>query len=150
MWNGRKLDQWDRSPNLPWVLFFVGFFCLFRATPRASGSSQARGWNGAEAAGLCQSHSNIRSKPSLWHHSSQQCKIHNPLSEARVQTGSQVHYCWATVGTPLELHLKLRHIKACKLVWDSRRVKERRKEGKESQQWQSIWFPMLLPPGATS
>ena len=44
-------------------------FGLFRATPRAYGSFQARGQIGAAAAGL--------------HHSSQQRRIVNPLSKAR-------------------------------------------------------------------
>ena len=43
--------------------FFV--FCLFRAAPVAHGGSQARGLIGALAAGLCQGHSNARSKPRL-------------------------------------------------------------------------------------
>ena len=39
-------------------------------------------------------------------HSSWQCQILNPLSEARDQSHvlmdtSQVHYCWATMGTPV-------------------------------------------------
>ena len=45
------------------------------------------------------------------HHSSRQCWILNPLSEARDQTGvlmdtSQVHYHWATAGTPQGLFLR--------------------------------------------
>ena len=42
----------------------LSFFCLFRATPMAYGSSQARGWIGATAASLC--HSNTGSEPCLW------------------------------------------------------------------------------------
>ena len=39
------------------------------------------------------------------HHSSQQCQILNPLSEARDRTRSlmdtsQIRYCWVTMGTP--------------------------------------------------
>jgi len=37
------------------------FFCLFRVTPMAYRGSQARGWIGAAATGLCHSHSNARS-----------------------------------------------------------------------------------------
>ena len=68
----------------------------------AYGGSQARGWIGATPASL--------------HHSSQQCWIFNPLSEARDRTyilmdASQIHVHWATTGTsnffflcwPLEL-----------------------------------------------
>ena len=40
-------------------------FCLFRAAPAAYGGSQAKSPIGATAAGLCQSHSNDRSKPWL-------------------------------------------------------------------------------------
>ena len=45
------------------LLFF--FFGLFRATPKAYGSFQARGQIGAIAAGLCHRHSNARSEPLL-------------------------------------------------------------------------------------
>ena len=44
------------------------FFCFvlfFRVAPTACGGSQARGLIGAVAAGLCQSHSNASSEPSL-------------------------------------------------------------------------------------
>ena len=47
-----------------WVWFlFVFFILFFRAGPAAYGSSQARSWIGAAAAGLC--HSNARSEPHL-------------------------------------------------------------------------------------
>ena len=65
--------------------FFVFlFFCLFRAALVAYGGSQARGQIGAVADGL--------------HHSSGQCRILNPLKEARDQTcvlmdASQISYC---------------------------------------------------------
>ena len=41
------------------------FFFLFRAKHAAYGGSQARGRIGSVAAGLCHSHSNIGSRPSL-------------------------------------------------------------------------------------
>ena len=47
-------------------LSFFFFFAFFRAAPVAYGGSQARGLIGPVAAGLCQSHSNARSKPHLW------------------------------------------------------------------------------------
>ena len=55
------------------------------------GGSQTRGPIGATAAGL--------------HHSSRQCRILNPLSEARDRTcnlmvPSRIHFCCATTGTP--------------------------------------------------
>ena len=46
--------------NSSFSLNFVCLFCLFRAAPMAYGSSQARGWIGAVAAGLRQRHSNAR------------------------------------------------------------------------------------------
>ena len=46
--------------------FFFLVFCLFRATPAACGSSQARGWMGTVAASLHHSYSNAGSKPHLW------------------------------------------------------------------------------------
>ena len=45
--------------------FFFFFFGLFRATRMAHGGSQASGPFRAVAAGLCHSHSNNESKPSL-------------------------------------------------------------------------------------
>ena len=61
--------------------------CVFRATPVAHGSSQARGPIGAVAAGLWHSHSHVGSEPRLdLHHRSRQCWILNPLSEARDRT----------------------------------------------------------------
>ena len=47
----------------PFFPFF--FFFLFRATPRAYGSSLAWGWIGATVANLCHSHSNSGSEPCL-------------------------------------------------------------------------------------
>ena len=48
-----------------YFLPFFFFFNLFRAASAAHGGSQARGWIGAIAAGLRQSHSNVGSEPSL-------------------------------------------------------------------------------------
>ena len=71
--------------------------CLFRATPLAHGSSQARGGIGAVVSSLCRSHSNVRSKthlrpiPQL-----RALPIVNPLSKAIDRTcvlmdSSRVH-----------------------------------------------------------
>ena len=97
-WNSLRIDGF---------FYFVLFcFCLFRATPIAHGSSQARGRIRAVAAGLCQSHSHARSKLHLdLHHSSPQRQILNPLSEARDQicnlvVPSQIYFHCATMGTP--------------------------------------------------
>ena len=45
--------------------FFFFFFCFLGLHPEAYGGSQARGQVGAVAAGLCQSHSSLGSKPRL-------------------------------------------------------------------------------------
>ena len=44
------------------VFCFLGFFCLFRASPTAYGASQAKGPIRAVAAGLRHSHSNLGSE----------------------------------------------------------------------------------------
>ena len=91
------------------LLFFV---CLFSAVPTAYGSSQARVRTGAAGASIRHSHSNARSKPYLrnLYHSSQRHQILSPLSKARdgkhiLMVISQVHYHWATVGTPVLLSM---------------------------------------------
>ena len=77
----------------------------------AYGGSHARVRIGAVAAGLCHSYSNVGSEPrlpptpQLTAHSSWQCRILSPLSEARDRTHnlmvpSWVHFCCATLGTP--------------------------------------------------
>ena len=50
--------------NIILIYLFIYVF-LFRATPAAYGSSQARGQIGATAADLRHSHSNTRSEPHL-------------------------------------------------------------------------------------
>ena len=52
---------------MPFLFFlsFFFFFCFFRATPAAYGSSQARGRIRAVVAGLHHSHSNMGSEPPL-------------------------------------------------------------------------------------
>ena len=87
-----------------WYLIFYLILLLFRATPAAYGSSQARGRIGAAAASLC--HSNAGSEP-VWnlHHSSWQCWIPNPLSKARDRIHilldiNQTHFCCTTAETP--------------------------------------------------
>ena len=62
----------------------------------AYGDSQARGGIGAVAAGLHRNHSNTGSDLSDLQHSSWQCQILNPLSEARdrahmLMDASRVH-----------------------------------------------------------
>ena len=78
--------------------FFSQFFCLFRATPVANASSQAKDPIGAVAAGLHHSHSNTRSEPHLQPTPQlNACRIPNPLREARdrsrvLMDTSWVHY----------------------------------------------------------
>ena len=82
-------------------------FCLFRPTPSAYGSFQARYRIGAVAA----TYSTITV---MWdqnqvcdlHHSSRQCWILNPLSEARdgtrnLMVPSQIHFHCTMKGTPI-------------------------------------------------
>ena len=75
-------------------------FCLFRATPLAYRSFQARGLTGAIAAGLYHSHGNVASKLHL-----RPTQLLNPLSEARdwtciLMNTSRVCYPQATTGAP--------------------------------------------------
>ena len=87
-------------------LFFVFCFCLLSATPTAYRISQARGRIGAVGASLHHSHSNARlSQICNLHHSSQQCQILKPLSEARDLTCNFIVPSWirfhcAMTGTP--------------------------------------------------
>ena len=71
-----------------WQTFYQSvIFFFFRTAPVAHGGSQARGRIGAGAAAA--SHSTATPDLSCiydLHHSSQQCQILNPLSEARDQT----------------------------------------------------------------
>ena len=94
--------------NQPFLLFFF-LFGLFRATPMACRSSQARGRIRAVAASLHHSHSNAGwPTPQLM-----AMRIFNPLGKARDQTHifmdtSWVHYHSAMIGTPL-LAFKANH-----------------------------------------
>ena len=105
-----KLIRWifNSTKDLLFILHVIFFFFFFfRAAPLAYGSSQARGWIGTAATGLCHSHSNAGSKLHCdLHCSSQQLQILKPLSGARdgawnLMDTSQIHYCWATMGTPI-------------------------------------------------
>ena len=65
MLNEVRLEK-KKLPCLPTIyLFYFMFFCLFRASPKAFGGSQARGRIRAVAAGLCHSYSQAGSKPRL-------------------------------------------------------------------------------------
>ena len=97
--------------SFKFIYLFIYFlvFCPFRAAPTAYGGSLARGRIRTAATSLCQSHSNARSPDLSWvcnlHHSSWQCRILNPLSEARDQTRnlmvpSRICFHRTMMGTP--------------------------------------------------
>ena len=87
------ITNW-RSLSHHWGLYYEGLLFLFRATPVANESSQARGWI-REAVGLHDSHSNTRSELhlclccNLWQH-----QILSPLSDARNQTCNLMDTSW--------------------------------------------------------
>ena len=91
--------------------FFVcvwgGGGCFLGPHPQ-HGSSQARGWIGALAAGLHHSRGHTGSELHLWPTPQlHQCRIPNPLSEARDQTCVLVatgHFHCTTTGTPYLPH----------------------------------------------
>ena len=75
-WTWKATTGKPRSYLIPYFFFFF--------LPMAYRSSQARGWIGAAAAGLCPA--TVMWDPShIWdlHHSLRQCRILNPLSKAR-------------------------------------------------------------------
>ena len=94
--------------------FFFPFFRGEGATPTANGGSQARG----QIALKLQAYATATVMPDPrhicnLHHSSQQRQILSPLSRARDRTcfltdASQIHFRWATTGTPIEVFLMLR------------------------------------------
>ena len=115
MWDDVVLSFWF---TFPWGLMMLSIFsctvghmfifaCLFvffRAALMACEDSQARGRIGAVAAGLCHSNASLSCTCDL-HRSLWQCRILNPMSEARDRTSilvdtSQTCFCWAMMGTP--------------------------------------------------
>ena len=94
-------------------LMEVCFVCLFvfRAALAAYRGSQTRGQIGAVIAGLHHSHSNVRSELHLWPTPQLRATWSlNPLSKARDRTcvlmdASQIHFHWATMGTPRTIFL---------------------------------------------
>ena len=86
--------------------FLFLFFCFFRSAPVAYGSSQARGWIRAAAAGLHHRHSNIGSEPHLRPTpqlratlDSQPAEWGQGLNHILMDTG-WIHFHCATMGTP--------------------------------------------------
>ena len=82
--------------------FFSFFFFFFMAAPAACASSQARGWIGAVAAGLCLCHSHRKAR-SLTHWVRPGIK---PTS-SRTLVGFLTH--WATMGTPWLYYINSLH-----------------------------------------
>ena len=97
------------SRMLHFLSLFFFFFGLFRATPEAHRSSQARGQIRADGCQLTPQPTSTWDV-SLWamtdlRHSLWQLPIPDPLIEPRgwihvLMDTSGVHYCWATMGTP--------------------------------------------------
>ena len=67
IWYSLGFRAWNILHSILFYLF-ICLFCLFAiswAAPAAHGGSQARGWIGAVAPGLCLSHTNSGSEPHL-------------------------------------------------------------------------------------
>jgi len=86
--------------------FFFFFFFLYRASPAAYGSSQARDQIGASVSSLCHNHSITGSKPSLQSTPQLTSMPHilNPMSKARDRTHILLTR-WTTMGTPSKNNL---------------------------------------------
>ena len=100
-------DHWGFPLCLSsFILFYLFLPFFFRATPEAFGSSQARGQIGTIAAGLPHSPSNQDpSRVCNLQHSSQKCRILNPLSKVRDRTHIFMDTSWicfpcTITGTP--------------------------------------------------
>ena len=104
LWQSISLPRLD-SFFLSFLLFCFILFLLFRATSAANGSSQARGQLDLQLPAYTTA--TATRDPSCvcnLDHSSQQCRILDPLSKTRNPTciltdTSQVHYHWAIKGT---------------------------------------------------
>ena len=90
-WRTRHLSHSLHSTNF--------FFCLFRVPPAAYRSSQVRSLDRAAAAKPIPQPQQHWIQACLWHHSSQQCQILNPLGEARDWT-----HVLITIERQRELH----------------------------------------------
>ena len=99
----------SREEKKIFPVFQIFFFLLFLKTAHvAYGSSQARDQIKSELQQSAYATARATQDPSCvcdLCHSSGQCQIADPLSEARDQTWiymdtSWVHYHWATMGTP--------------------------------------------------
>ena len=80
------------------------------------------------------------------HHSSQQCQILNPLSEARdwnciLMDASQIHFHWAMMGTPQRTFFTELEQNIFKFVWKPKAILKKKKWS-----WwnQAPWFQTIL------
>ena len=107
-----SLSWFNAPPNESFISGKNSFFFFNKGHTCSISSSQARSRFGAVAATLHHSQSKQDLNPVRnLHHSSQQCWILNPWSEARDQTcvlmGTSRVYChWAATGTPKILRRK--------------------------------------------
>ena len=85
------------------IYLLIYLFCLFRGAHMAHGGSQVRGLNGAVAAGLRQSHSNVGSATHTTAHSNSGSLTHQARPGIEPTTSwflvRFVNHC-ATTGTP--------------------------------------------------
>ena len=113
-WNGHYNLSSTFSFSFSFLFFFLFFFLLFKAAPVAYGSSSARGL--IRAVTTAYATATAMPDPSHvcnLHHSSRQCRILNPLSEARDRNcifldTSQFPYHWITFYTQ-----RCRHFSRC-------------------------------------
>ena len=88
-----------------YVFYLINFF--LRAVPVAHGASQARGWIGAAAAGLCHSHSNVGSQllsaTYTTAHGSTRSLTHWARPGIEPVVPNRIHFCFAMMGTPVFL-----------------------------------------------
>ena len=84
--NSCILMRFQQGPYIEFSFFSFFFFCLFKATLAAHGGSQARSGIGAVAAGHATATAmQDPSSVSDLHHSSRQCRIHNPLARPGIE-----------------------------------------------------------------
>ena len=113
------IETYFQQSLLIQLFIYLLFFCLCRVAAMAYGDSQARGLIGATAANLCQSHRMPdQSHVCNLHHSSRQCWILNPLSEARDRTcnltvPSQICFCCAMTGTSVFANINIQICLSC-------------------------------------
>ena len=92
--------------NYALFIYFHLLFFVFSAAPTAYGSSQARGWFGAVAAGLCHNHSNSGSGPATYITTHNNARSLSHWSRAGIEPETSwilVRFVnrWATVGIPM-------------------------------------------------